>query len=82
MSSVGVMIGVGNGVVVAVGGNHTVVGVMVAEGCGVCVGVMLAGVDGGDTTQAEIRQPDRITAEIFLIKPGIAIIFLNMSTIS
>ena len=52
----GVIIGVGNGVGVAVGGNHTVVGVMVTAGRGVCVGVVSASVASGVTEQAEIDQ--------------------------
>jgi hypothetical protein len=50
MSSVGVMIGVGNAVGVTVGWNHTIVGVTVAEGGDwVSVGIR---VEVGATVQA------------------------------
>jgi hypothetical protein len=46
------MMGVGNGVKVAVGGNHTIVGVMVAITVGILVGSRGVGVEVGVVVHA------------------------------
>jgi hypothetical protein len=68
MSSVGEIIGVGNCVGVMVGGNHTVVGVMVAEGIGVSLEGRTVGVVAGDIEQADTKPLIKKTSNIFFIQ--------------
>jgi hypothetical protein len=67
ISSVGVITGVGNGVGVAVGGNHTIVGVMVAACVGVFNGSMDDGVVVGVTIHAHKKKSTIINTKIFFI---------------
>jgi hypothetical protein len=79
MSSVGEMIGVGNCVGVIVGGNHTVVGVMVAIGIGVSVEGSTVGVVAGDIEQADTKPLIKKTSNIFFIQQSFNDIGLLLS---
>jgi hypothetical protein len=64
---VGVIAGVGNGVGVSVGGNHTIVGVKVAAFVGVFDGSMDDGVIVGVTIHAHKNKSTIIITKIFFI---------------
>jgi hypothetical protein len=81
MSWVGETIGVGNCVGVTVGGNHTVVGVMVALGDGVSVKGRTVGVVVGDIEQADNKPVIKATSKIVFIQPNLGAIGLILPTI-